>query len=336
MANLKILRNDGGAPIIVPADVTELKIEEPVSALTNLDEIIQSLPKLESLILYVTDYGKTDSTESLDFLRGVKCLKHLSLCSMPHLRDCDALVECKTLESLNLSRHVTKPFDFDVLPSLSSLRSLSVELPSNAMVGRISNASQLTKLQLLGGFKLTSIEPLAGLVNLQNLRLWSGSLASTRGLATFVKLEVLDLGYSKVRDTTELGSLKGLKKMKLLGNKSITNLEFLKPGELEFLGMFEIPKLESLKPLLRLSKLKVFQSEARILDDDLLPLVGIPTLEKAQIPGRYKSTLKKIRVDCSCVFEVGSETLKLSKQGPLVLETATEAKERLLKKLSGG
>jgi hypothetical protein len=336
MASLKILRNDGGTPIVVPADVAELKIEEPVSLLTNLDEIIQSLPKLKSLIFYVTDYGKTDSTESLCFLRGAKCLKHLSLCSMPHLRDCDALVECKNLDSLSLSRHVTKVFDFGVLPSLSSLRSLSVELPSDAMVGRISKASQLTDLQLLGGFKLASLEPLAGLVNLQNLRLWSGSLTSTRGLTTFGKLEVLDLGYSKVRDTRELGSLKGLKKMKLLGNKAITSLEFLKPGELEFLGMFEIPKLESLKPLLRLSKLKEFQSGAKILDDNLLPLVGIPTLEKAHIPGRYKSALKKMRVDCSCVFKVGRETLKLSKQRALVLETASEAKERLLKKLSGG
>ena len=88
MANLEIMRNDGGPEIIVPADATELKIHEPVSALVNLNEVIRSLPKLETLICYVTDYGKTDFTESLSFLSGAKHLKHLSLCSMPHLQDC--------------------------------------------------------------------------------------------------------------------------------------------------------------------------------------------------------------------------------------------------------
>lgn len=252
---------------------------------------------------------------------------------MPHLRDCAPLIECNTLESLSLSRHVTKAFDFNLLPSFSSLRSLSVELPSNAVLERISKTSQLTSLHAGGGFKLATLEPLAGLANLQQLSLWSGSLDSSRGLAVFAKLEVLNLGYSKVRDTTELGSLKGLKKMQLLGNKAISNLDFLQPGDLDFLGMFEIPHLDSLKPILRLSKLKEFRSGAKVLDNDLLPLVGVPTLEKAYIPGRYKSALKKIRVDCPCVFKVGRETLKLTKQGPLVLETASEAKENLRKKM---
>lgn len=335
MNNLKIFRDDGGAPIIVPVDTVELKIHEPISALVNFNEVIRSLPKLETLVCYVTDYGKTDFTRSLSFLNGAKRLKHLSLCSMPHLRDCASLAECKMLESLALTRHVTKVFDFSVLPSISSLRVFSVELPTNSMLARISKASQLTSLQVRSGFKLATLEPLAGLTNLKNLRLWSGSLASSRGLANFEKLEVLDLGYSKLRDTSELGSLKKLKKLKLLGNKAITSLEFLQRGGLEFLDMFEIPRLESLKPLLRLQKLKEFRCEAKIMDDDLLPLTRIPTLEKAFIPGRYKSALKKIHAESQCVFKVGRETLKLTKERALVLETASEAKQRLLKKLEG-
>jgi hypothetical protein len=252
---------------------------------------------------------------------------------MPNLRDCSSLLECNELESLSFTRHVTKAFDFSVLPLLSSLRSLAVGMPTKAMLEQISKASQLTSLQVLGGFKLASLEPLGGLANLQQLKLWSGSLESSRGLSAFSKLEMLNLGYSKVQNTAELGSLKGLKNMELLGNKAISSLEFLQPCDLEFLGIYEVPKLDSLKPLLRLSKLKEFRSEAKIIDDDLLPLVGIPTLEKVSILGRYKTALKNIRAESSCVFWVGRETLKITKQGPITLETASEAKEKLNKEL---
>ena len=333
MSNIKIHKKSGGTPIFVPVDVVELKISEPVSEFINLEKVIQSLPKLETLILYVTDYGKTDNTESLSFLRGAKQLKHLSLCSMSNLKSCAFLAECSNLVSLGLSRHVTKVFDFSVLPSLSSLRSLSVELPSNMILEWIAKASQLSSFQALGGFRLASLEVLAGLVNLESLKLWSGSLASCGGLAAFGKLETLNFGYSKIKDTIDLGSLRGLKKMELVGNKSITNLEFLRDGSLEYLGLFGVPKLDSIKPILRLSNLKEFRCEGNILDGDILPLVGVPTLQKAFIPGRFKAALKKIHVDCSCEFEVGNETLKLSKNGPLVLETASEATERLRKKL---
>src|SRR5438105_540973 len=120
MANLTIIRNDGGAPIVVPADATSLQINEPVSTFTNLDDVIRSLLKLERLTFYVTNYGKTDLTQSLAFLRGAKRLKELSLCSMPNLRDCAPLIECNALESLSLARNVTRTFDFSVLPSVSS------------------------------------------------------------------------------------------------------------------------------------------------------------------------------------------------------------------------
>lgn len=333
MSDLNILRNDGGIPIKVPVDTIKLEINEPVSSLRNLTEVIQSLPELETLILYVTDYGKTDYTQSLSFLRGAKRLKGLSLRSMPCLRDCTSLVECESLEWLGLSRHVTKVFDFTVLPSLPSLLSLHVELPTTAMLSEISNASQLKSLEARGGFKLTSLELLSGLVNLQQLKLWSGSLTSSRGLSAFKELRMLNLGYSKLRETTELGTIKGLKKLELLGNKAVSNLGFLEPGGLEILGLFEIPKLDSLKPILRLPGLKEIKCSAKIVDNDLSPLVRIPTLERAHIPGRYKSALKKIRVDCPCVFKVGRETLKLSKRGPLVLETASEAMEALRKKI---
>ena len=214
-----VVKRDGGAPIFVPADVTELEINEPVSVLTNLNDAIRSLPNLEKLTFYASDYGKTDATQSLAFLRGASQLKELSLCSMPHLRDCAPLLECKKLEALRLTRQVTKVFDFRVLPSLSTSRSLSGEMPSNAVLTRISKVSQLTALEALGGFKLAFLEPLAGLANLRQLKLWSGSLASSRGLLAFSELEVLNLGYSKIRDTAELGSLTKLKKLELLGNK---------------------------------------------------------------------------------------------------------------------
>jgi hypothetical protein len=222
MPNLTILRNDGGSPIVVPAAATELEINEPVSALANLAEVIESLPKLEKLTFYVKNYGMTDFTESMAFLRGAARLKELLLCSMPHLLDCTALINCKSLESLSLTRHVTKAFDFSLLPSLASLRTLSVEMPTHAVLERVAKASQLTSLQALGGFKLDSLEPLTGLTDLRALKLWSGSLVSSRGLAAFGKLKELNLGHSKLRDTKQLGSLNGLKKMELAGNKSIT------------------------------------------------------------------------------------------------------------------
>jgi hypothetical protein len=329
MKTLKILRKDRTGSIEVPTDTVTLRVNEPVSELANLAEVIQSLPKFESLDLYVTDYGKTDLTQSLEFLRGAKRLKNLSISSMTQLRDCSALLECHGLKWLSLNSDVSKNFDFNILPSLHSLSSLSVGMPNISVMEQIAKASQLASLEALGGFKLASLEPLAGLKNLQKLKLWGGSLMSCRGLSAFDELEELNLGYSKVRDTTELGSVKNLKSMQLIGNKTISDLEFFREGNLEKLGLFEIPKLNSLKPLLRLSKLKAIDCTARIADGDLLPLTNHPKLEKAAIAGRYKAGLKKIRVDSGCVFRVGHETLKLTRKGPLVLETATEAKERI-------
>jgi hypothetical protein len=121
---------------------------------------------------------------------------------------------------------VAKIFDFAILPLLAPLRNLSVEMPDNEAMKYISGAAQLTSLRASGGFKLASLEPLSGLVNLTQLKLWSGSLTSTRGLAAFDRLETLNLGCSKVQETTELGNLKNLKKMELVGNKRFQTLIF--------------------------------------------------------------------------------------------------------------
>jgi len=333
MLELKILRNAGDPPISVPIDAVRLEINDPVSTLTNFDEVIQSLPRLETLVLYVTDYSKTDRTKSLSFLRGAKRLKELSLRSMACLQDCGSIVECRSLEWLGLSRHVTKVFDFKLLPSVASLRSLYVEMPSKSVMDQIPEAVQLTSLEARGGFKLNSLEILKGLVNLEQLKLWSGSLNSSAGLAGLQRLKVLNLGYSRLRDATDLGSVSGLRKMELVGNKSISNLNFVREGELEFLGMFEIPKLDSFKPISRLSRLKEIHCSAVVTDGDLSPIVKHPSLAKVILPGRYKAPLKKLRIDSSCVFKAGRETFKLTNKGPLVLETAGEAKEHLLKKL---
>ncbi len=332
MQPLKLLRNDGGAPIIVPADATELTIHEPVSDLANAGEVIRSLAQLEKLFLYTRDLGKPDLTESLDFLRGAKNLKFLAIGSMRKLRYCAALAECKSLEWLVIRGAV--PFDFQILPLMPSLRKLQVETPGNKAVTRIAKTTQLTSLEIGGGFKLGSLEILAGLKNLEYLRLWHGSIESSRGLSALARLQTLDLGHSKLRDTAELGEVKGLKKMELVGNKFITNLEFLRGGDLEVLKMYQIPKLDSLKPLSRVTNLKEFYCEAKIMDEDLHTLVSMPSLEKAAIAGRYKAALKKIRVNCSCAFKAGRETLKVTEQGPLVLETASEAREHLRKKLN--
>jgi hypothetical protein len=272
MLSLTISRNDGGAPIEVSADVIELAINEPVSSLTNLNEVLLQLPNLEHLVFYVTDYGKVDSTTSLSFLQGLKRLKSLVLCSMPHLRECAPLHECRMLESLDLNRHVTKVFDFSVLPAIPSLRALSLEMPSDAILEKASKISQLKSLEASGGFKLPSLRPLSNLAKLRRLRLWSGSLTSTDGLAGFTELEDLNLGHSKLKDTRELGRVTGLKKLELRGNKAVSNLDFLENGALELLGLYEIPNLDSLKPILRLSRLKEIQLSAKIADGDLLPL----------------------------------------------------------------
>jgi Leucine-rich repeat (LRR) protein len=226
---------------------------------------------------------------------------------------------------------VTNVFDFSVLASMSSLRTVSVELPTNVTLDKIAKLFQLTSLDALGGFKLPSLKPLAALVNLRRLKLWSGSLNSTHGLLGFGELEVLNLGHSKLRDTLDLGSLTGLKKLELVGNKAISSLSFLEEGDLEFLGMYEIPTLDSFGPVLRLPNLKEIRSDAKITDGDLLPLLSHPSLEKVTLPGRYKAQLKKLRIDSKCVFKVGRETLKVTKNGPIVLETAGEAKERVQK-----
>jgi hypothetical protein len=55
---------------------------------------------------------------------------------------------------------------------------------------------------------------------------------------------------------------------------------------------------------------------------------------RAVIPGRYKSELKKLKIDSACVFKAGRETFKITKKGPVVLQTAAEWKEMVIKKLA--
>jgi hypothetical protein len=334
MAEMKILRSDGGAPISVSGDASKLEINEPVSVLTNLAEVIRSMSCLETLVFYVTDYGKVDSSISLSFLTGAKRLKGLSLRSMPHLQDCSAISECESLEWLDLSRHTAKVFDFSGLLPLNRLKRLSVEMPDNHALEAIAKLSQLTSLEARGGFKLKSLETLVTLVNLESLKLWSGSLFSTRGLSEFRKLKVLNLGHCKIKDTSDLGSIKGLIEMELVGNKSISDLNFLRESDLESLGLYEILKLNSIKPISRLPRLKELRSSASRADGDLLPLVEHPSLMRVVVAGRYKAALKKLKVDSACVFKAGHETFKISQNGPVVLQTAGEWKEMAIKKLA--
>ena len=279
MTNHNLLRKSGGNPITVSGDATELTITEPVSDFVNFNEVIGSLNRLEKLSLYTTDL-KPDLTESLDFLRGAKDLKFLAIGSMPKLQDCAAIADCQRLEWLVLTRNVH--FDFRLLPSIASLRKLKVELPGNAALNLIVKAPQLTSLEVLGGFNLRSLENIGALKNLEFLRLWSGSLLSTAGLSQLARLRTLDLGRSKLRDTAELGAVTGLRKLELIGNPAITSLEFLRPGALECLTMLEIPQLDSLKPLQRLAGLREFCFGGKVLDNDLRPLVSLPSLKRPQ------------------------------------------------------
>jgi hypothetical protein len=330
---VKLYRKQTSREVLsVPADTTELKVTVPISDLSDFAAFLASLPRLEKLFLYTADLSKTDYTESLDFLRAAKQLKWLSIGSMEHLRDCDSITECRSLEFLSLHRRTT--FEFEVLPSVMSLRRLSVEMPDSAAVEDIAKSAQITDLELRGGFNLSSLEPLSGLKGLEKLRLWSGRLDSSRGLAELEHLNSLDLGYSGLHDTTELGDGRRLGRLELIGNKKIRSLDFLRAGSLVSLGLEEVPALDSMKPLLRLSKLRQFKSGGTILDDDVSPLTQIPSLENASVHKKYGTPLKAIHVDSPCVFQAGHERFKLTKDGPLILETAADAKKRLLDKLA--
>jgi hypothetical protein len=207
-------------------------------------------------------------------------------------------------------------------------------MPDSAAIGAIAKSAQITDLELRGGFNLSSLEPLSGLKGLEKLRLWSGRLESSRGSAEFKHLNSLDLGYSGLHDTTELGDGWRLGRLELIGNKKIRNLDFVRAGSLTSLGLEEVPALNSIEPLLRLSKLRQFKSSGTILDDDVSPLTQIPSLENASVHKKYGAPLKAIHVDCPCVFQAGHERFKLTKNGPLILETAADAKKRLLDKLA--
>ena len=93
----------------------------------------------------------------------------------------------------------------------------------------LKGLSKLSKLNLSFNRKLVDIRPLAGLLELRELELWSNKICDLRPLNRLTNLEDLTITFSQVSDITPLRTLTNLKYLNLHSNKisSVDPLMFL-------------------------------------------------------------------------------------------------------------
>jgi hypothetical protein len=196
--------------------------------------------------------------EPIHLLHNLKLLRVLTYCKneirfheFPHLIDCGLQWRPKAMSL------------FDAL----GLRVLFVNGFNGTDTRQFGRLAHLESLTVLGS-SISSLEGLAPLLELRSLRLGElRKLPSLSGIENLVRLEKLQINTCrKIRAIEEISSLSKLRELYL----------------------DNIGDIKSLKPLAHLSQLHrvTFVESTNILDGDLTPLVGLPSLELVSFQNR--------------------------------------------------
>ena len=185
---------------------------------TNLEPILSLNNFLEGLILNEkVDFSELRQFTNLKFLGALdnkknilnlECFPALETLACTITERLKGLETCKNLKNLTFSYYNPKSKDITALPTLSSVRHLSIIKTSIATLQGIEKFSELGKLEIYGAPKLEKIAPL------QNL---SGCLE-----------EVAFESCKKIGDYETLGKMQLLKKIMLTDSGEMKTLSFVK------------------------------------------------------------------------------------------------------------
>ncbi|MGE6259952.1 SMI1/KNR4 family protein [Heyndrickxia sporothermodurans] len=192
-------------------NMTSLKklylVNNPVSEI----EAIASLKNLQQL-----NINKTEISDLMQIAKA-PMLKELEMLDT-NIEDYSALQQCKSLESLTISVHSLK--QLEAISNMCSLKELHIH--------NMKNISE-EEIQLLKRLK-----------NLQLIEFENSYLTSLNCLSTCNSLNEIVLNHTILKDGSDIGDLKGLKKLKL-NDSTIHNLEVIaqSPSLKIFQGSFQ-------------------------------------------------------------------------------------------------
>lgn len=303
------LRRKHGKPLLLAEDSRCVSLADPVSSFRCLEEDLRALTHLTRLELT----ARRDEAGSLDFIGGLNSLQELLLHDMPELSDWSGILACGRLRKLEIGWR-TK-FDFRLPSRIKTLRSFLCVMCDEHQIAHLTEAGQLEEVVLRGGFKLENLHSFSRMSRIELLQLWSGRIRSTAGIGALHRLKDLNLGYSRLQEVTEIWKLPVLKRLQLVGNKAIRELNCVTCPSLECLEMLEIPRVASFQPLKCCQRLQKLLFAGQVEDGDLSPLLDLPALAEATLGGRYKSILTSARTRKDCAIDVGKFRLHLSPSG---------------------
>lgn len=186
------------------------------------------------------------------------------------------------------------------LARLSSLTSLSVS-SWNQIKKSVRYSKGLTDLYV-GGYKPTTIEPLAHLAALESLVLKDvPGVESLTGLEGLTRLRQLSVpGTRKLRDVSAIKFLIKLEELNFESCRGIAKINAVEGcHSLQSLNIANCGHVESLRPLAGLSRLReLYMWGSTVIDDgDLTPLMSLPELTQFRSMSRrtYKPSVEAVQ-----------------------------------------
>lgn len=227
-------------------------------------------------------------------------------------QDFDFLRELPWLRLLNIYDPMVNPApDLSVVERLTSLTTLSVG-PSSTRIDFSGlplqrcylkwwpEASNIFQCQTLKSLSLAAIKhqqlaELPALVNLERLRINSGSLQNLEAIAPLTNLKILELlDCRRLENLNGIENLRKLTALRVSGSNKIYDFDSLAPlSDLEYLAISDSFRIRSLSFVTSMTKLRALAfagTRTSVEDGDLSPLTGLPQLSMLMFgPRRHYS-----------------------------------------------
>lgn len=230
--------------------------------------------------------------KDLSFIAGIQTIRRLHLNSLPKETD------YSSLETLPLLREITTGnrcwFNCNILPKLTNL-GIFRSGPNATNIQEIRQCKSLEWVEL-GGAKSHNFSFVAGLGNLNRLRLWGCKINYSEGLDQCHSLSRLDLGESTISEINCLMELPQLNILQLESCKKIIDsspikycpsLKQLDVSHCRFMLDWEIISL--------LTNLEIFKAVGMELgNDECQALVSLPRIKKISVSRKYGKILASI------------------------------------------
>jgi Leucine-rich repeat (LRR) protein len=210
---------------------------------------------------------KENKLEDLEFLREFDFIKYLALTT--ELQDFNFLNSLIHLKWLSLGQNSPKiEINFS---KNKGLEYLQLEWKKNKIIG-LEHCKNLKKM-IIWSFNVSSLAPLKGLNNLEELEIKTGSMKTLDGIAEYPNLKKLNLGNCNYLTSIKaINSLKNLEELWLHACSKVADYEsLLEFPNLKFVWIKGAKKVSTIRFLKKSTKLNFLSIgyNTEILDKDL-------------------------------------------------------------------